>query len=139
MVTVGIVYLIGSLILIANHIDSTYAQAGFVVALSFPIWMPSFGRYLWMDVTWDQQLFRWFKKEEKMPDNVYNLPKPKLVPPMPDVAPAKTSAQQHYSIGVDSNGNTVMTVYTSTGSTTLTMNNVAVQHLIKMLEASIED
>jgi hypothetical protein len=139
MVTVGIVYLIGSLILIANHIDAVYAQMTFIVVLSFPLWMPSFGRFLCMDVTWDQRLIRWFKKEEKMPDNVYNLPKPKLVPPMPNVAPVKPPAQQHYSIGVNSNRDTVMTVYTSTGSITLTMNDVAVQQLIKMLEASLED
>jgi ABC-type dipeptide/oligopeptide/nickel transport system permease subunit len=138
MIAVCVIYFIVGIILIANHIDPSYAQVGFVVALSFPIWMPSFGRYLWMDIDWDHRLKRrFFKKDEKMNDNVYNLPTPKLVPPMPQVP--LTATKQNYSVGTDANGNTILTIYSDGIRSSLTMNEPAVLRLIKMLEASIED
>jgi hypothetical protein len=139
MIAVCVIYFIVGLILIANHIDPTYAQIGFLVILSFPLWMPSFGNYLWKYVDWDQRLIRFFKKEEKMNDNVYNLPTPKLVPPMPKTPKSPASEKQSYSVGIDNTGNTILTIYTDTARTSLTMNDPGVRQLIKMLEVNLED
>jgi hypothetical protein len=140
MVAVCVIYFIIGLILIANHIDPTYAQIVFVVTLSFPLWMPSFGRYLWKYTDWDQWVIhRFFKKEEKMNDNVYNLPTPKLVTPMPKTQNPITAAKQTYSVGIDADGNTALTIYADGIRSTLTMNKPSVLRLIKLLESTLED
>jgi hypothetical protein len=80
---------------------------------------------------------RFFKKDEKMDDNVYNLPKPTLVPPMPQTPKPLTSAKQTYSVGTDADGNTILTIYSDGIRSSLTMNEPGVLRLIKMLESSI--
>jgi hypothetical protein len=115
------------------------AQVTWVAILALPFVIPPFGRWINLDVTWDLELINRFKKEEKMDNNVYDLPKPKLVPPIPQVPAPLTSAKQTYSIGIDSDGNTILTIYTDTARTSLTMNDSGVRQLIKMLEVNLGD
>jgi len=75
-----------------------------------------------------------------MSDNVYSLPdvsrptRP-APPPMP---PSKED--EHYRVGVTSDGRTTLTFLGSSGATmTLTMGRGAVEQMIRLLEATFDD
>ena len=63
--------------------------------------------------------------------NVYNLPKPKLVPPMPEVEPPKKEepAKIFYRLGLTDNNRVAF----SMGYTEITMNRQGVQQMIDQL------
>ena len=64
--------------------------------------------------------------------NVYNLPKPKLVPPMPEVTPPKAEepAKIFYRLGLTDNNRVAF----SMGYSEITMNQAGVQQMIDQLE-----
>lgn len=66
--------------------------------------------------------------------NVYNLPKPALVPPVPEVKPPRQDATV-YRIGKTEEGKVTLTLGDYSG-TVITMNNAGVDQLIRMLEAA---
>ena len=143
LLLVSTVYLIWGMYSIYDHSVPDYASLFYVLALSFPFWMPSFGRWLFMDVTWDLHMIDFFKKK-KAPSNVVpfpdrGLPEPKSTPPMPYVKPVETQ-REHYRVGSTIDGGTTLTLIAKDNSQiTLTMNNAACLHLIKMLECTFQE
>jgi hypothetical protein len=111
-------------------------QLFYIVALSFPLWMPSFGRWLFMDVTWDLKMIDFFKgKKQRTQDNV--VPFLRAVQPIPIPESSPEPARQYYRVGFTSDGSTTLTLIGNNGSSmTLTMNREACEHLIRMLEAT---
>jgi hypothetical protein len=74
-------------------------------------------------------------------DNVVQLPTPKNTPPMPEVKPAVDYGICHYTVGSTTTNYVNLKVQDANGyGSTLSMNNAAVRHLIKQLEAAmVED
>lgn len=68
---------------------------------------------------------------EDAKDNVYNLPKPKLVPPMPEVKPPKKEEPAHtfYRLGLTDNNR----VSFQMGYSEITMNYEGCQQMIDQL------
>ena len=87
-------------------------------------------------------MFDWFKSRtakdyidaSKEASNVYKLPEPKLVPPMPQVEPPKHDPVA-YRIGKTEEGKVTLSLG-DYPQTTVTMNNAGVDQLIRMLEAA---
>jgi hypothetical protein len=125
------------MILVYNKAVPDYAGAVYIALLSFPFWMPTFGRWLFLDITWDQKIMGWFRP--KKPNNVVPfpgaaLPEPKGMPPMPYVEPPKPKdkpAQTLYTIGVNSENRLVLRLGTNSE---INMNEEGVNMLIGQLE-----
>lgn len=87
-----------------------------------------------MSIDWDKNMFDFFRRKtakEYMEEasNVYNLPKPKAVPPVPEVKkeePAKT----FYRLGLTDNNR----VSFQMGYSEITMNAAGCQQIIDQLE-----
>lgn len=82
-------------------------------------------------------IFKIFTKKETEPqanNNVIHLAFAKQ-----EEDTVMTPGQEHYRVGVDSNGNTTLTVLHQSGSTTLTMNQSACVTMIKLLEATLDE
>lgn len=73
-------------------------------------------------------MFDLFKNKDK-DNNVYNLPPPKLVPPMPEVEPPKEEPKIFYRIGVTDQNRVAF----SMGHMEITMNKRGCQHMIDQL------
>lgn len=107
------------------------AQVCWIAVLSLPFAIPPFGRWLNMDITWDNKLF----KSDSTPTNVVpfpterNLPEPKLVPPMPKVEPPKVEPKVFYRIGSTDQHRVAF----SMGGMEITMNKVGCQQMIDQL------
>lgn len=87
-------------------------------------------------------MFDWFRKREReryptwadippLGDNVVKLPAPKLVPPMPEVAPPKKEpeAKIFYRLGLTDNNRVAF----SMGQMEITMNHEGCQQMIDQL------
>lgn len=61
--------------------------------------------------------------------NVYNLPKPKLIPTMPEVEPPEKPAQTFYRLGLTDNNRVSFTM----GYSEITMNAAGIDNLIQQL------
>lgn len=111
-------------------------QILWIAALVFPFTYPPFGRWLNMDITWSKNMFNWFGKgkdaySDEAKNNVYNLPLPKLVTPVPEVAPPKEEpAKIFYRIGATDQNRVAF----SMGMMEITMNREGVDNMIKQLE-----
>jgi len=74
---------------------------------------------------------------------VLEFPKPKVVAPMPPVAPPKKSEpKEHYRVGyVAETGMTTLTILSNDGwgSITLSMNREACEAMIRLLRATYDD
>jgi hypothetical protein len=91
--------------------------------------------------------FNWFKQPtyntdvrddlQKIADDmnkVMSIP----VPEIPKVEVPSTAPHCHYTVGSDANNNVVLKVHAVGGATlTLTMNDSATHHMIRLLEAAI--
>ena len=104
--------------------------------LCLPFAIPPFGRWLNMDINWDKNMFDFFRRrtaKDYMDEasNVYNLPKPKLVPPMPEAEPPKEEkpATTYYRLGLTNNGR----VSFQMGYSEITMNADGIDNMIKQL------
>ena len=75
-------------------------------------------------------MFNWFGKKDAT-SNVYNLPAPKLVPPMPEVEPPKKEepAKIYYRLGLTDNNRVAF----SMGYSEITMNHEGCQQMIDQL------
>lgn len=140
----GLVYFCAGLYLVYAHSEFThYATMCWLLVLSIPLWCPPVARYFNIEPV----MFDFFKKDKEkyptwadVPDlnkigndmsKVIPFPEPKLVPPMPQVAPPKDDhGKTCYSIGLTDNSRVSITM----GHTTVTMNSVGVQQLIDQLE-----
>ena len=128
----GFVYFWVGMYLAFTHTGhSEYATLGFVLALSVPLWCPPVARHFNMEpLMFD--LFRRKTAKEYMDEanNVYNLPKPKLVPPVEPPAPKEKDPAIHYTIGHTDDNRVAFRL----GYSTLMMNYQGVQTLIDQLE-----
>ena len=121
----GAVYLLFGLSLIGT--DYT-ALAGpiWILVLTMPFAIPPFGRWLNMDITWDNKMFNLFGKKDK--DNVVDFPK-LVEPPKPE--PKKEEpAKIFYRLGLTDNNRVAF----SMGYSEITMNKEGVQQMIDQLE-----
>lgn len=85
-------------------------------------------------------MFDWFSKKNKRPNNIYNFPAPASYPELPPVKPAAPpKSQEHYRVGFNDDGATTLTLMADGTSMTLTMNQEACEHLIRMLRATYTD
>jgi len=131
----GVVYLVVGLtdIFLFNKFFSEWIHVVWILVISAPFWFPPLGRWLNLDVTWDQKMFNFFKG--KKPSNVVPFPEPKSVPKMPEVhtppAPEPDKAgKTYYQLGLTDNNRVCFTM----GYTQITMNRAGVQQMINQLE-----
>ena len=121
---------------IYKGVDLTWLPPLYILFLSMPFWLPPLGRSINLDIDWDHKMFDFFRRKtakEYMEDasNVYNLPKPKLVPPMPEVEPPKKEepAKTFYRLGLTDNNR----VSFQMGYSEITMNREGCQQMIDQL------
>ena len=129
MLWTGIVYtIVGAADVFWLHFCPVeYLSMVWSIILSLPLVIPPLGRYLNMTPLWT-------RKEPVMSDNVYSLPD--VAPP--PMLPAKE--EEHYRVGVTSDGRTTLTFLGSSGATmTLTMGRDACEQMIRLLEATFDD
>lgn len=119
-----------------THVAETqYASLGFVLALSVPLWCPPVARYFNMEpLMFDlfrRKTAKEYLDESKDASNVYNLPKPKAVPPMPEVKPPEEKpAKIYYRLGLTDNNRVAF----SMGYSEITMNRAGCQQMIDQIE-----
>lgn len=113
-------------------LDPLVLSLVWVLCLIVPLTIKPLADYFNMNTIWDQLKPRTPVMSDYT-DNVYNLPTPKLVPPMPEVEkPSKTA----YFIGKSEDGRVTLRMGTDHQWSQITMNNSAVDQLISMLEAA---
>jgi hypothetical protein len=133
----GFVYLFAGVGLLALGFKeyAVYASPTWITVLSLPFVIPPFGRWLNMNIDWDKNMFDFFRRRTAKDyldeaSNVYKLPAPKLVPPMPEVAPPKEEpAKIFYRIGATDQNRVAF----SMGQMEITMNREGCQQLIDQL------
>lgn len=108
-------------------------QLVWLLAIAMPFYFPPLGRWLNLNVTWDQKMFNWFGKKNKTPSNVVPFPEKKetkndYMPPVPPEK--KTTGQSMYSIGLTDENRVSLRM----GYSEITMNPQGVQNLIDQLE-----
>lgn len=111
-----------------KEVPTQYIQLVWILVLAMPFYFPPLGRWLNMDITWDQKMFNLFGKKEPT-DNVYELPTLKAVPPMPEVK-KEEPAKIYYRLGLTDNNRVAF----SMGYTEITMNYEGCQQLIDQIE-----
>lgn len=133
-------YFVIGMIHLYNGNPTTWLPPLYIFFLSMPFWFPPLGRAINLDVTWDKDMFEWFKnKYTKVgecdcgncpADNVVKFPQPKAVPPMPEVEPPKEKpANILYRIGVTDQ----QRVSFQMGYSEITMNKEGCQQMIDQL------
>ena len=63
----------------------------------------------------------------------------KVVPPIPVVKPPEPESKCHYTVGTTTDGMTVLKVGDGRTTITLTMCEVGIRQLIRMLEATLQE
>lgn len=106
-----------------------------IVVLALPFAVPQFGRWLNMDITWDKNMFDWFKSRKEREEDYNNVVKfpeipkvPYLVPPAPP-EPEKP-ARIFYRIGVTDNNRVAF----SMGQSEITMTKLGCEQMIEQIE-----
>lgn len=133
----GAVYLIAGIALAFSEYSryTAFMTPIWIAVLLIPFAIPPFGRWLNMCITWDQDMFDFFRRRTakdylEEASNVYNLPAPKLVPPMPEVeTPKEEPAKIFYRIGQTDQSRVAF----SMGQMEITMNREGCQQLIDQL------
>ncbi len=127
----GLVYFaIGMYCIFVNDFVPVWlAQVTWITVLTLPFAIPPLGRWLNMDVTWDRNMFDWFKKKDKKPSNVVPFPEPKSVPKMPEVESPKKDPVTFYRLGLTNNNR----VSFNMGYSEITMNAEGCQQMIDQL------
>lgn len=136
----GFVYLaVGMYCIFVNDFVPVWvAQMAWVTVLCLPFAIPPFGRWLNMSIEWDIKMFDFLRRRtakdylDAAKDNVYDLPKPKVVPPMPEVTPPKKEedAKIFYRLGLTDNNRVAF----SMGYSEITMNHEGCQQMIDQLK-----
>lgn len=122
----GAIYLLFGLSLVGTDY-TVFAGPVWILVLALPFAIPPFGRWLNMDITWDKKMFNFFGKKEAK-DNVYTLPTPKAVPPVPEVK-KEEPAKIYYRLGLTDNNRVAF----SMGYSEITMNKAGCQQMIDQL------
>lgn len=129
---VSAIYLALGTYFIYNKNVPDYSSAFYVLALGLPFIFPPLGRWLNMDVRWDMSFlsFLGWQKMAEDASKVVDFPKPKVVPPVPEVQPSKEEpAKIFYRFGVTDNNRLAFQM----GYSELTMNKQGIQNLIDQL------
>ncbi len=93
-------------------------------------------------------MFDWFSRKYRTPKypTWSDIPEPPKVVPFPDlkavpsVEPPVPEAKEHYRVGFNDQGMTTLTLLGEYGSSmTLSMNQEACEHLIRMLRSSYQN
>ena len=114
-------------------VDPTLLSITWIACLLVPLTIRPVADYFNMHTIWDQLKSRTPMNDYK--DNVYNLPAPKLVPPMPQVEEPKKE-EPAYQIGVTEDGHVTLRMGTNHQWSQITMTSDGVDTLIRMLEAA---
>ena len=131
----GFIYLAAVIINIQYQFaDSALLSLAWVVSLLIPLTIKPVADYFNMSTFWSMITPR--KTMSDYTDNVYNLPTPKLVPPMPEV---DTPAEPAYQIGRTEDGRITLRLGTNHQWSQIVMNDAGVDALIRMLEAAREE
>ena len=123
-------YLLASFWSWVSGVPAIWLAPVYVIMLGMPFWFPPLGRAINLSVDWDRKMFNWFGKKDK--DNVVDFPAPKVVPPMPEVAPPKKEepAKIFYRLGLTDNNRVAF----SMGYSEITMNRQGCQQMIDQIE-----
>jgi len=118
-------------IFVNDFVPVWLAQIAWITVLILPFAIPPFGRWLNMDITWDNDMLRWFGKKDKQPSNVVPFPasqdnNPYIPPPAEPEKPATT----YYRLGITSNSRVSLQM----GYSEITMNTDGINNLIAQLE-----
>lgn len=129
----GAVYLLFGLSLIGTDY-TVLAGPIWILVLTLPFAIPPFGRWLNMDITWDKNMFDFFRRKTAKDyldeaNNVYNLPKPKLVEPPKPEPKKEEPAKIYYRLGLTDNNRVAF----SMGYSEITMNKAGCQQMIDQL------
>lgn len=125
----GFIYLAAVIINIQYQFaDSALLSLAWVVSLLIPLTIKPVADYFNMSTFWAMITPR--KLMSDYNDNVYNLPKPKLVPPVPEVGPTKDEVSKiFYRFGVTDNNRVAF----SMGYNEITLNKQGCQQMIDQL------
>ena len=131
----GLVYLsVGMYCIFVNDFVPVWlAQVLWITALCLPFAIPPLGRWLNMDITWDKNMFDWFKSREERKaeyDNVVKFPKPEAVPYVEPPKEPEKPVTTYYRLGITNNGR----VSFQMGYSEITMNADGVDNMIAQLE-----
>lgn len=132
----GAIYLAAGLpvALYYKDIRPELIQLVWLIVLAMPFWCPPIGRWLNMDVTWDQKMLNWLKKK---PSNVIPFPDQKetteygggdgggYLPPEP-----KKPAVTYYTLGMTSENRLELKI----GHSAITMNHDGLVNFMDQLE-----
>ena len=132
----GAIYLlVGATNAYLKLVDPTILSIVWIACLLVPLTVRPVADYFNMSTIWDQIKPRKSAMDDYK-DNVYNLPTPKLVPPMPECA---EYVQPAYQIGVTEDGRVTLRLGNGQQWSQISMNDSAVDTLIRMLEAAKND
>ncbi len=133
--TGAIYFVIGMIDVFLIEADwSPWLQVAWLAVISSPFLYPPLGRWLNMSIEWDRKMsflsFLGFGKMVKDGAEVLDFPKPKVVPPVPEVKPPKEDpAKIFYRLGLTDNNRVAF----SMGYSEITMNREGVQQMIDQL------
>ena len=110
-------------------------QLCWIIVLAMPFWCPPVGRWLNMNIEWDRKMFDFFRRKTAKEhldeaNNVYNLPKPKLVEPPKPEPKKEEPARIYYRLGLTDNNRVAF----SMGYSEITMNKAGCQQMIDQLK-----
>ena len=132
----GAIYLlVGAANAYLKFVDPVFLSIAWVACLLVPLTIQPVADYFNMSTIWDQIKPRKYAMGEYK-DNVYNLPMPKLVPPVPE---DEESIRPAYQVGVTEDGRVTLRLGNGQQWSQISMNDAAVDTLIRMLEAAKND
>jgi len=115
-----------------KEVPAASVQLFWLTCLLLPFAVPSFGRWLNLDIEWDRKMFDWFKNKSKddgkivpfpeVPSSGYSAPVP--------LAEKEKPAVTYYRLGITSDNR----VSFQMGYSEITMNAQGVQNIIDQLE-----
>lgn len=127
---ISLVYLIAGVWYLSIGADTVLLSPLYVLFLSMPFWFPPLGRAINLDVTWDKDMFDWFKKDKpEGTTNVVPFPKPEAVPYVEPPKETEKPATIFYRFGITDKNRLAFQM----GYSEITMNKQGVQNLIDQL------
>ena len=137
---VSAIYLsVGMYEVFVNHfLPIELIQVAWISVLALPFICPPFGRYINLDVTWDQKMFNMFGKKGTLPNNVVKFPDhreygidDKQALPLPQAEPPKKEepAKIYYRLGLTDNNRVAFSMHYAE----ITMNKAGCQQMIDQL------
>jgi hypothetical protein len=134
----GFIYLaVGFINIQYKFAEPAVLSLAWIVFLLIPLTVKPVADYFNMSTFWSMITPR--KTMSDYTDNVYNLPTPKLVTPLPDVTEPVESTEPAYQIGRTEDGRITLRLGTNRQWSQVVMNDAGVDTLIRMLEAARDE